>query len=347
LLGIANKGLGIGAPSIEGGNGESVIKWVGEVRKFNEQFEGWFRSFSRTSAVVPTHIAPFFAALAVEAHWVKSYLLYLNVDTLRRMIPSPAVAAEWVARLPPGTQDKRMDLVKGAVATVVMILLDALEEAIISFISPGLTNEVVGSSPDLFLGMVTFTVALLIKIHLTSILQWKITLPSFKDTSSLLDKVNIKLRESAISDDVEGCLCLRYSILISSLTKVLREAEINLDNSNSRSNHQSCGAELIEDESKPTTINFGNVNGVVGNGLGLNEKVQQPQQQQQQQQQTPSRQLTPLAQQMFEVNWPSIEDLQNIFGGNEALFPMGGSGFDMFASFQSPQAWDFASFGTT
>jgi hypothetical protein len=78
------------------------------------------------------------------------------------MIPSPALAAEWASRLPPETQEKQMNIVKGAVATVVMILLDALEEAIISFISPGLTNEVVGSAPDSFLGMVAFTVALLI-----------------------------------------------------------------------------------------------------------------------------------------------------------------------------------------
>jgi hypothetical protein len=42
LLVIANKGLAIGAPSAESANGEGVIKWVGEVRKFNEQFEGWF-----------------------------------------------------------------------------------------------------------------------------------------------------------------------------------------------------------------------------------------------------------------------------------------------------------------
>jgi hypothetical protein len=135
---------------------------------------------------------------------------------------------------------------------------------------------------------------------LTSILQWKITLPSFKETSSLLEKVNIKLRESAISDDVEACLCLRYSILISSLTKVLREAEVHLDKTNTRSDHQGCGAELIEDETKPQPLNFNTIN---NNGIGMNEKIQQ---------QSQSRQLTPLAQQAFELNWPSIEDLQSV-----------------------------------
>ncbi|KAH8928599.1 hypothetical protein BT69DRAFT_490361 [Atractiella rhizophila] len=213
---------------------ESVLSGSGGLR----EFEGWNRAFVRIAAVADEIQTPFFTALNALSHFCQTTICFHAVMRLRLMVPLNAVDANGNVMPNPGAnanassnvepgmgmgqemtreQEEVAKVFKEGVNLLARRVCGALEDLIILILGNTLDIKHLTSWTDTHALVLTYSAALLVKIHVITVSGWRRCLDFAEDTFKLLTKLLDKISLCPPST------LTRLAGLVRSLMKVWQE----------------------------------------------------------------------------------------------------------------------------